>query len=391
MRKQLGCLNSVSRGFKGIWTRLPISADFEPPRLSWGVQRRIVHIDMDAFYASVEQRDDTGLRGKAVAVGYDHPRGVVMTASYQARRFGVGSAMPSRMARDRCPELIIVEPRMEVYRQVSQQVRAVFRRYTDLVEPLSLDEAYLDVTDPKLGPTSGTLSARAIKRDIAAATDLTASAGVSYCKFLAKAASALNKPDGLTVITPDQAEAFVAEMPVEQFSGIGPVTARRLLELGVRTGAELRTLPLANLEQSFGKQGRHFFELARGVDERPVEPDRPYKSISAETTFGEDLSEIEALIAELPALAEHTAGRLAKAGLVAGGVQIKLKYSDHQVITRRMTVPERITEAEDIRSLAERLLRSRVELARPVRLLGVATFDLSEQGETNQPALFDSV
>ena len=346
---------------------------------------------MDAFYASVEQRDDTSLRGKAVAVGYDHPRGVVMTASYQARRFGVGSAMPSRMARDRCPELIIVEPRMEVYRQVSQQVRAVFRRYTDLVEPLSLDEACLDVTDPKLGPTSGTLSARAIKRDIATATGLTASAGVSYCKFLAKAASALNKPDGLTVITPDQAEAFVAEMPVEQFFGIGPVTARRLLEMGVRTGAELRTLPLANLEQSFGKQGRHFFELARGVDKRPVEPDRPYKSISAETTFDTDLAEIEALIAELPPLAEHTAGRLAKAGLVASGVQIKLKYSDHQVITRRMTVPERITEAEDIRSLAERLLRTRVELARPVRLLGVATFDLHEQGETNQPALFDSV
>ncbi len=355
------------------------------------MQRRIVHIDMDAFYASVEQRDDTSLRGKAVAVGYGHPRGMVMTASYQARRFGVGSAMPSRMARDRCPELIIVEPRMEVYRQVSQRVRAVFRRYTDLVEPLSLDEAYLDVTDPKLGPASGTLSARAIKRDIVTSTGLTASAGVSYCKFLAKAASALNKPDGLTVITPDQAEAFVAAMPVEQFFGIGPVTAKRLRDLGVRTGADLRTLTLENLERSFGKQGRHFFELARGVDERPVEPDRPFKSISAETTFGEDLSEIEALIAELPALAEHTAGRLAKAGLVAGGVQIKLKYSDHQVITRRMTIPRRTADAGGICDLAKRLLHTRVELARPVRLLGVATFDLSEQGETNQPALFDSV
>ena len=344
---------------------------------------------MDAFYASVEQRDDPGLRGRPLAVGYDHPRGVVMTASYEARRFGVGSAMPSRMARERCPELVFVAPRMEVYRAESKRIREVFARYSDLVEPLSLDEAYLDVSAAKLGPPSGTLCARAIKRDLARATGLTASAGVSYCKFLAKAASALDKPDGLTVIAPQQAEAFVAAMPIERFFGIGPATARRMHALGVRSGADLRTLSLATLERSFGRQGRHFFDLARAVDERPVEANRPYKSVSAETTFDADLDSIEALVAELPPLAAHTATRLARAGLVAAGVTVKLKYSDHRIVTRRITLAERIAEAERIEEVAALLLRERVDLVRPVRLLGVAAFELSEANGDTQGGLFD--
>ncbi|HEU5285920.1 MAG TPA: DNA polymerase IV, partial [Sphingomicrobium sp.] len=266
--------------------------------------RKIIHVDMDAFYASVEQRDDPSLKGKPVAVGGGH-RGVVAAASYEARRYGVRSAMPSVSAKRRCPELIFVKPRFDVYRAVSGQVRDIFADYTDLVEPLSLDEAYLDVTQDKLGFGSARAIAEDIRRRIRAETGLTASAGVSYCKFIAKLASDYRKPDGLCVIPPGRGPDFVATMPVARFHGVGPVTARKMGRLGIRTGADLRTWSLARLEAHFGSSGSWYWRICRGIDEREVRPDRPYKSVSAERTFDDDLRDPERLAAELTRIAGY--------------------------------------------------------------------------------------
>jgi DNA polymerase-4 len=355
--------------------------------------RKIVHIDMDAFYASVEQRDNPELRGKALAVGFDGPRGVVMTASYEARQFGVGSAMHAAAAKARCPNLLFVRPRMSVYRDVSQQIREVFFSYTDLVEPLSLDEAYLDVTDPKQGPLSATLLAQQIKQDIVDAVSLTASAGVAANKFLAKSASGQNKPDGLTVITPDKADAFLAALPIGKFHGIGPKTATKMQQMGIHTGADLRNYSKDALEQRFGKNGVRFWQIAQGIDDRPVNPNREHKSISSETTFTEDLADYDALALELPPLAEHVAKSLAKYNLVAGGVSLKVKYSNHQIITRRQTLPNPVSQAEVILTNAERLLRTRVPLSQPVRLLGVGVFSMTDADARNveQLSLFESL
>src|SRR3954467_4289089 len=260
--------------------------------------RKIIHVDMDAFYASVEQRDDAELRGKPVAVGGQH-RGVVMAASYEARKFGVRSAMPSVTAKRRCPDIVFVKSRFDVYRAVSQQIRTIFLDYTDLVEPLSLDEAYLDVTEDRLGLGTARAIAEDIRRRIRDETGLTASAGVSYCKFIAKLASDYRKPDGLTVITPERGPAFVASLPVARFHGIGPVTAQKMERLGILTGADLREWSLAALEAQFGSSGRWYWRICRGIDEREVRPDRPYKSVSAERTFDADLNEPDRLAAEL--------------------------------------------------------------------------------------------
>src|SRR4051795_8289292 len=243
-----------------------MQSDDRPPR-------KIIHVDMDAFYASVEQRDEPRLKGKPVAVGGGH-RGVVAAASYEARKFGVRSAMPSVTARRKCPELIFVKPRFDVYRAVSGQIRAIFAQYTPLIEPLSLDEAYLDVTENLPGIASATRIAEEIRARIRTETGLTASAGVSYNKFLAKLASDQNKPDGLFVITPAQGPAFVEALPVGRFHGIGPATEARMHRLGIRTGADLKAQPLPVLEQHFGKVGPHFHAIARGIDHRPVRPDR---------------------------------------------------------------------------------------------------------------------
>ena len=251
--------------------------------------RKIIHVDMDAFYASVEQRDDPALKGKPVAVGGGH-RGVVAAASYEARKFGVRSAMPSVTARRRCPELIFVKPRFDVYKAVSNQIRAIFADYTELVEPLSLDEAYLDVSEDRRGLGSARAIAEAIRARIRAETGLTASAGVSYCKFIAKLASDHHKPDGLCVVTPERGAEFVAGLPVKRFHGIGPVTARKMEALGIVTGADLRAWSQPELEARFGSSGRWYWRIARGIDERAVKPDRPYKSVSAERTFDRDLS-----------------------------------------------------------------------------------------------------
>ena len=330
---------------------------------------------MDCFYAAVEMRDNLALRGVPVAVAWSEPRGVVLTANYEARAFGVHSALATRTALRRCPELVLATPRMDVYKEVSQLIRKVFYRYTDLVEPLSLDEAYLDVTLPKKGPPSATRIAEQLKHDIKAETGLTASAGVSYNKFLAKLASGIDKPGGLTVILPGQAQSVLEALPIEAFHGIGPATAKRFHELGVYTGLDLKAQPLEGLKDTFGKAGEHFYHIVRGIDERPVVANRPYKSVSAETTFETDLYDLERLIAELTPLAKQVGTRLEQAGLAAKAVAIKLKYQDFRVITRRRTLPYPLMSSDALQQEAEKLLRS-LNLETRVRLLGVGAENL---------------
>ena len=352
--------------------------------------RKIIHLDMDAFYASVEQRDAPSLRGLPVAVGYNEARTVVMTASYEARAFGVGSAMPVHVALERCPELIFVPPRKELYKTISAQIRQIFYRYTDLVEPLALDEAYLDVTEPKLGPNSATLIAQSIKNEIAKDLGLSASAGVASTKFLAKIASGMQKPNGLTVIRPEDALTFIASLPIEKFYGVGPKTAERLHALGIHTGLDLRQQNLENLERQFGKHGAIFWHMAHNQDERAVEPDKEYKSISAETTFATDLETIAALISALPPLAEHVAKNLEKENLMASGISIKLKYNNHKQLTRQQSLSSSIQAYQDILLESERLLRSRVRLELPVRLLGIGVYKMANSKDclVQQPSLF---
>ncbi|MGH6915144.1 MAG: DNA polymerase IV, partial [Geminicoccales bacterium] len=334
--------------------------------------RKIIHIDMDAFYASVEQRDHPELRGLPVAVGWAGPRGVVMAASYEARRFGVRSAMPSAIARRRCPDLVFVKARFDAYGEASEQIRAIFRSCTDLVEPLALDEAYLDVTTPKRGPPSATGIARMIKHEIREATGLVASAGVSFNKFLAKIASEVDKPDGLFVIRPEEAAAFVAGLPIERFFGIGPVTARRMRALGIRNGADLREQPEDALVRAFGKVGRHYFRIARGQDEREVCPDREYKSIGAEGTFDRDLSDAGEMLDALRPLAETLAARMAAADCFGRTVTLKIKYHDFTLNTRQHTLATRVHAADELMELARWLLHHPHPPPRPVRLLGLA-------------------
>jgi DNA polymerase-4 len=349
--------------------------------------RRIIHIDADAFFAAVEQRDDPRLRGKPVAVGYDSPRGVVATASYEARRFGVGSAMPTRMAKERCPHLIFVAPRFNAYREAAEQVRGIFFRYTDLVEPISIDEAFLDVTNPRMGPPSGTLVAKRLKAEIVRETRLTVSAGVSYCKFLAKLASGWQKPDGLTVWAPDVVPGILESLPVERIYGVGPRTALKLHALGIRTGGDLRLRTEEFLVGQFGKVGSHFYRLARGIDDRPVDPTSVHKSVSSEETFEVDLHTLEELEQELPALSEGVARRLERAGAMGRGVVVKLKSSDHTVLTRQTLLPLPVRTAPQILEVARYILHEKFVLEQPVRLLGVGVYELQE-GELLQPPLF---
>src|SRR4029079_4682330 len=288
---------------------------------------------MDAFYASVEQRDNPEWKGKPVAVGGGH-RGVVTAASYEARPFGVRSALPSVTAKRRCPELIFVKGRFDAYRAVSQQIRAIFFDYTDLVEPLSLDEAYLDVTEDRHGLGSARAIAEDIRRRIKEECKLTASAGVSYCKFIAKLASDHRKPDGLCVITPEKGAEFVASLPVARFHGVGPVTARKMERLGIQTGADLREWTLPALEAQFGSSGGWYYRICRGIDEREVRADRPYKSVSAERTFDEDLRDAERLAAELDRIAGYAWDRVKRAEVTGRTVTLKVKFGDFTIITR---------------------------------------------------------
>ncbi len=343
--------------------------------------RKILHADLDAYYAQIEQRDDPDLRGKPVAVGKDGARGVLTTASYEARRFGVGSAMPVATAKRLCPQLIVVPIRMEVYRRESQKIHEVFARYTDLIEPLSLDEAYLDVTEPKQGPPSGTLLAQRIREDIRDEVGLTASVGISYCKFLAKLGSGMNKPNGQTVITPDDAHQLIPTLPVSAFFGVGPKTAARLETFGIHTGQDLREQTREFLVDRFGKHGGYLYDIARGIDERPVNPNRLRKSIGAETTFERDVTSQGALIAELPAVAEMLARRLVKADVQAGNVIVKVKTTSFELLTRRMPLVRPTQEATVLSRVAARIIENKLELEQSVRLLGLQTDQLIPEGD----------
>ena len=346
--------------------------------------RKIIHVDMDAFYASVEQRDDPALRGKPLAVGGGH-RGVVAAASYEARRFGVRSAMPSVTARRRCPELLFVKPRFDVYRAVSHQIRAIFADYTPLVEPLSLDEAYLDVSEDRRGLGSARAIAEAIRRRIREETGLTASAGGSSCKFMAKLASDHRKPDGLCVITPDKGPEFVASLPVARFHGVGPVTARKMERLGIETGADLRAWSLPQLQAHFGSAAEWYWRICRGIDEREVRPDRPNKSVSAERTFDEDLREPERLAAELERIAGFAWARVERAEVAGRTVTLKVKFADFTLITRSRSFPELIPDLAAFTAAGQALLSGIQPLAKGVRLLGLGLHNLCED-EQNPPA-----
>jgi len=348
--------------------------------------RKIIHVDMDAFYASVEQRDDPALRGKPVAVGGIH-RGVVAAASYEAREYGVRSAMPSALALRRCPGLVFVKPRFDVYRAVSRQIRAIFLDYTPLVEPLSLDEAYLDVTEDLKGIGVATRIAREIRARIRAETGLTASAGVSYNKFLAKLASDQNKPDGLCVIPPGKGEAFVAGLPVSRFHGVGPRTAEKMARLGIRTGADLRAQSLAFLQHNFGAAGATYHDLARGVCHREVKPNRPWKSIGAEDTFFNDLSEEADLVAELERISHTVWRRVTERNLVGRTVTLKVKYRDFQIVTRARTLDRPVRDREEFLEVGRALLRTLLPLAKGVRLLGLTLSRLGKAAD--EPALLE--
>jgi DNA polymerase-4 len=338
----------------------------EPP------PRKIIHVDMDAFFASVEQRDDPGLRGKPVAVGGSRERGVVAAASYEARVFGVRSAMASVTARRRCPDLVFVKPRFDVYKAVSQQVREIFARYTPLIEPLSLDEAYLDVTENLGREASATRIAECIRADIRAATGLTASAGISYNKFLAKLASDHRKPDGLFVITPRMGPGFVEDLPVGRFHGIGPATSAKMNRLGLFTGRDLRAQSLAFLTAHFGKSGPYYHCISRGIDHRPVRPNRERKSVGAENTFSADLFDFEPLREVTGPLVDKVWRYCEAHGIRGRTVTLKVKFSDFAQITRSRSFVDPVLDRATLERIAADLLRALFPLDRSVRLLGVS-------------------
>ena len=331
---------------------------------------------MDAFYASVEQRDNPALRGKPVAVGGSQARGVVAAASYEARKFGVRSAMPSVTARRQCPDLTFVEPRFEVYKKVSLEIRAIFAEHTAIIEPLSLDEAYLDVTENHNGIASATEIAKQIKAKIRAETQLTASAGVSYNKFLAKLASDYRKPDGLFVITPAMGPSFVETLPVERFHGVGPATAARMNELGIFTALDLRAKDEAFLLRHFGKIGPHFYCICRGIDHRPVIANRIRKSVGAENTFSRDLTKLDEMRAELGPLINKVWHDCESTGVRGRTVTLKIKFADFQIITRSRSLPVPIPDRSTLATISAEILAVQFPMRKGVRLIGVSLSSL---------------
>ncbi|MEC3950990.1 DNA polymerase IV [Sphingobium sp. HWE2-09] len=359
--------------------------DASPPPL-----RKIIHVDMDAFYASVEQRDDPALRGLPIAVGGGGPRGVVATCSYEARTFGVRSAMPGARARRLCPDLIFVKPRFEVYRAVSGQVREIFSRFTDIVQPLSLDEAYLDVTVNKPGIASATQVAQEIRRMIREETGLTASAGVSYNKLIAKLASDQNKPDGVCVVRPSEGAAFIAAMPVRRIHGVGPVTAKRMQALGIETGADLRARDMRFLQAHFGSSADYYYRAARAQDDRPVREREGRKSVSVEDTFFDDLIEEAALVAEMERIAASLWTRIEKAQAWGRTVVLKVKFADFRIITRSRSFSAPVRSAEQLAQAGRELLVAQLPLRMGARLLGLGVHNLEgeeEEGGGGQLAL----
>jgi DNA polymerase-4 len=345
--------------------------------------RKIIHIDMDAFYASVEQRDNPDLRDKPIAVGHGARRGVVAAASYEARRFGVRSGMPSVTAQRHCPALIFVPPRFDVYRAVSLQIREIFANYTPLIEPLSLDEAYLDVTENLRGLSTAVATAAEIRQRILETAGLTASAGISYNKFLAKLASDYRKPNGQFLVGPDKGAAFVENLAVGKFHGIGPVTAEKMNRLGVHTGADLRSKSVEFLTQHFGKSGPWYYAISRGEDDRPVRPDRERKSSGSETTFAEDLTEAAAIEREVLGQADEVWGWCQKANAYGRTVTVKIKFADFQQATRSRSLATPIASHAVLHELSLGLIRSVLPTRKGIRLVGVSVsnFDRTEAAQ----------
>ncbi|OKS88673.1 DNA polymerase IV [Mucilaginibacter polytrichastri] len=343
------------------------------------IHRKIIHIDMDAFYASVEQRDNPELRGKPLVVGGlpEGRGGVVATASYEARKFGIRSAMPSKTAQKLCPDALFVRPRFAEYKEVSRCIREIFSRYTDLIEPLSLDEAYLDVTDDKLNIGSAIEIAKQIKQAIKDELHLTASAGVSINKFVAKIASDINKPDGLTFIGPSSIQNFMEKLPVEKFHGVGKVTAQKMKGMNLHTGLDLKQLNEDEMIRHFGKAGRFYYQIVRGIDNRAVQPHRETKSMGAEDTFAYDLTETDEMHLELDKLAQKVVERLQKYQLKGRTLTLKIKYSDFKQITRNQSFSAPIADLETIQQTAKQLLAN-TEQDKKIRLLGISLSNFNE-------------
>ena len=344
-------------------------------------ERKIIHIDMDAFYASVEQRDHPELRGTAIAVGHSEERGVVAAASYEARKYGVRSAMSSLKAKQLCPHLIFVPGRMSVYKEVSAQIHAIFHDYTDLIEPLSLDEAFLDVTHNKKNIPLAVDIAKEIKLRIHEELNLVASAGISYNKFLAKVASDYRKPDGLCTIHPDQAQEFIDRLPIEAFWGVGKVTAKKMHTLGIHRGKELRQCTLEMLTRIFGKAGHIYYNFARGIDLRPVEAERIRKSVGCEHTLDKDITSQSSVIIELYHVATELVERLKRNGFSGNTLTLKIKFYDFKQITRSLTQEKELNRLEDILPLAKQLLKEVDYAIRPIRLIGLTVSNPKEEQE----------
>ncbi|WP_407404450.1 DNA polymerase IV [Chryseobacterium sp.] len=339
--------------------------------------RKIIHVDMDAFYASVEQHDHPELKGKPLAVGGGH-RGVVAAASYEARKFGVRSAMSSKLAIQKCPHLIFVPPRFARYKEISKQIRAIFYEYTDLVEPLSLDEAYLDVTENKKGIESANSIAKEIRQKIFEQTGLTASAGISVNKFLAKVASDINKPNGQKTIHPERVEKFLENLPVEKFYGVGKVTANKMFTHGIFKGKDLKNKTLTQLTQLFGKSGAYFYNVVRGIHHSEVKPNRIQKSVAVERTFSEDLADDQQINEKIEILSKELHQRLQKNTVSGRCLTLKVKYKDFTVFTRSLTKEEYFTSTEEYFSVAKKLWELR-PLDKAVRLLGLSLSHLSTE------------
>ena len=350
--------------------------------------RKIIHIDMDAFYASVEQRDFPEYRARPIVVGGspEGRGGVVATASYEARKFGIHSAMPSKTAQRLCPEALFIYPRFDAYRTVSGQIHEIFQRYTDKIEPLSLDEAYLDVTIDKQNIGSAIEVAKLIKKAIKDELQLTASAGVSINKFVAKIASDLNKPDGLTFIGPSQIEAFMEQLPVEKFHGVGKVTAAKMKAMDIHTGADLKKLSEAELVKHFGKPGKFYYQIVRGIDTREVQPDRETKSVSVEDTYQEDLTTGEAMLSELKILSEKLAERLQRFDLRGRTITVKFKFHDFTIITRSQSLPRLVSDKSDIIPVVKQILDKAPVEEKKIRLLGVGMSNFEMPAERMKDA-----
>jgi len=349
--------------------------------------RKIIHIDMDAFFASIEQRDNPELKGKPVAVGSPSERGVISAASYEARKFGVRSALSSQIAKRLCPELIFVKGNMKKYKEVSKLIMAVFREYTDLVEPLSIDEAFLDVTHNKKNIKSAIQIAREIKTKIKEVTGLNASAGISVNKFLAKIASDMDKPNGLFIIKPDEVESFVENLQVENFFGVGKVTAKKMHKIGIHQGKDLKQLSIEELVRLFGKNGQYFYDIVRGIDDRPVNPNRERKSVGTEFTFSKDLNTKFSLIVELYKIEQEQLERMKKSEFWGYTLTLKIKFSDFSQITRSLTVSKPIKDFDTLHKLAKQLFNVVDFEQKSVRLLGLSVSNLHKDEDILHDAI----